>query len=752
MTDFTPDGNELYETIPSPPSTIGRPPKFETPDLLFEKCRQYFATCKPEPLTFPGEDGKPLIVLDKAGKPTMIDHKPTLAGLALFLGFASRQSIYDLRDKSDAFAYVIKSAMTQIEGEHEENLFTSANGGSKFWLTNNARYSDKQTVEQTIHTEGEVKPIDRLKASVYDFFSRAGKVCPMYTKDFMSLLEGGRGGGKSYQLADIVLALAHDRKETGTAVCGREIQKSLEISSYPLLKDRIHHFGLEGEFECLDSEIRCKHNGVSIQFLGMREATRSDGLKAIHKLFLFWGDEAQGFSQATLDVLIPTLIRVPGCRLFFSMNRQYDSDPVYNEAKERGASIITINYYDNPYCTDMMRDEAETMKAANFPKWEHVYNGKPQQVFEDSLWPGDLIKKIVSAANFTRDTYCRVVVSCDPAETNTEFSNEYGLHVVGKTHGGEGHHIRDESGRMSPNEFASKAIRLYNEYQADAIVVETNAGGDFIKSAILTIDPTVRVREVKAKSGQGKIIRATPIANLAQMGKIRHICGGSAKLENQMARMTNQGFHGAPGESPDRVDAYVWGFIDLFGLDEMHSTELVFKSAMFKPAPGDCLTENAGVCYTAFDGEAFGGIVFDILKEKHADKWHLKITDYFKVSKDLAAETLKGLLTAGVHEVHIPEGNAGNPLITHLQSLYVGVSGIDQSDYVDKKLADRVIQILPAVKEGLIVVDKLPAKTYNSESGDLFTREVTGYVVDDKTPRPILGALCNAIFVEKGLA
>ena len=32
------------------------------------------------------------------------------------------------------------------------------------------------------------------------------------------------------------------------------------------------------------------------------------------------------------------------------------------------------------------------------------------------------------------------------------------------------------------------------------------------------------------------------------------------------------------------------------------------------------------------------------------------------------------------------------------------------------------------------------------------TREVTGYVVDDKTPRPILGALCNAIFVEKGLA
>lgn len=751
MSDFDADGHELYETIPAPPSSVGRPPKYETPDQLYEKCRQYFENCKPEPLTVEGEDGERIAVVDKSGKPVMQEKHPTVAGLALYLGFASRQSIYDLKAKNDSFAYIVECAMTQIESEHEENLFTSANGGSKFWLTNNARYSDKQTIDQTVHHEGEVKPIDRLKASIFDFFSRAGKVCPLYTKDFIALAEGGRNGGKSYQFADITLALVYDRQDTGTAVCGREIQKSLDISSYPLLKDRIHFFGLENDFECLDNEIRCKHNGVSIQFIGMREATRSDGLKAIHKLFLFWGDEAQGFSQATLDVLIPTLIRVPGCRMLFTMNRQYDSDPVYNECLSRKALIITINYYDNPYCTPEARDEAETMKVANFPKWEHIWNGKPQQVFEDSLWPGDLIKKIVSQASFSRDNYCRVVVSCDPAETNTEFSNEYGLHVEGKTHGGEGHHIRDDSGRMSPNEFATKAIQHYRDYQADAIVVETNAGGDFIKSAILSIDPTVVVREVKAKSGQSKIIRATPISNLAQMGKIRHICGGSPKLENQMARMTNQGFHGAPGESPDRVDAYVWGFIDLFGLDEMQSTEMVFKSSMFKTLPDDYMVINPDVCYTAFDGEAFGGIVFDIMKDKHSEKYCFNVKDYFKVSKDLAAETLKAVLKSGVKEVHIPEDAAGEPLITHLSSLFVGVSGIDQGDYITKKLADRVIQILPHVKDGIVCVDKLPAKIYNNESGDLFTREVTGYVVDDKTARPILGALCNAIFVEKGL-
>ena len=736
-------------TMPYFESKCGQQPFYDSPEQLYEKVQAYFESCEPEPLTITDEDGEVHALTDTQGKPLMSDKKPTTYGLALFLGYADRSSLYDLQARGGPMAYIIKAAISQIGGAHEANLFSPSYGGSWKWLSNHG-WTDKQTVEQTVKHEGEVKPIDRLKASVLEFFSKAGKPCPLYAPDFLTLLEGGRGGGKSYQLADITLALAYDRADTGTVVCGREIQKSLEISSYPLLKDRIAHFGLQDDFECLDNEIRCKHNGVTIQFLGMREATRNDGLKAIHKLFLFWGDEAQGFSQATLDVLIPTLIRVPGCRLFFSMNRQYDSDPVYAECQARGARIITINYYDNPYCSDMMRDEAETMKAANFPKWEHIYNGKPQQVFEDSLWPGDLIKKLVSSVAFSRDNYCRVVVSCDPAETNTEYSNEYGLHVVGKTHGGEGHHVRDESGRMSPNEFASKAIRLYNEYQADAIVVETNAGGDFIKSAILTIDPTVVVREVKAKSGQSKIIRATPIANLAQMGRIRHICGGSAKLENQMARMTNQGFKGAPGESPDRVDAYVWGFIDLFGLDEMQSTEMVFKASMFRSPPEKYWAENEGVCYTAFDGDAFGGVVFDIIKDR--DNAYLYVKDYFKVSKDMAAEVLKAQLKAGVKEVHIPEDSAGEPLIGQLSQLFVGVSGIDQSDYVGKKLADRVIQILPHVKDGLVIMDKLPTKTYNAESGDLFTREVTGYVVDDKTPRPILGALCNAIFVEKGLA
>jgi PBSX family phage terminase large subunit len=614
---------------------------------------------------------------------------------------------------------------------------------------------NKMLVEAEVSAAVDVQNVpivNKIKNNVMEFFSKAGKICPLFVKNFITLLEGGRNGGKSYQIADMILILVWERNDSGTCVCGREIQKSLKDSSYALLKDRITYYHLEEEFDCLDDQIRCRRNGVVIIFVGMREATRSDGVKSIHKLFLFWGEEAQGFSQATLDVLIPTLIRVEGCRMFFSMNRRYESDPVYNECKAReNVLIITINYWDNPFCTQQARDEAEAMKITNYPKWEHIYGGKPQTVFEDSLWPGDLLKKIVSAVSFQRDNYCRVVVCGDPAQSNTEFSNEYGLHVVGKTYGGEGHHISDLSGKYSPNDYSTKAIAAYYEYHADAIVVETNAGGDYIKSAILSIDPTVIVKEVKAKSGQNKVLRAGPVANLAQMGKIKHICGGSTRLENQMSRMTTAGFIGAPGESPDRVDAYVWGFIDLFGLDNLNTSDMFFKASMFKQPPEKFNIIYPDVCYFNFQDDLFGAVMFDII-EVPGQKLLMHIKDYWKGKKEDTAETCKEILKAGCRDLHIPEDSSGTPLIDILSEGYVGIKGIDIENYISKKLPERVMQILPVINDGFIVIDKLGAKKFNAESGDLFTWEVTGYTPEDKTARPILGALCNAIFVEKGLS
>ena len=57
MIDDNPELEEHYESTPIMPSGLGRPPKYDTPEQLYEKCKQYFETCNPKPLTYTDDDG-----------------------------------------------------------------------------------------------------------------------------------------------------------------------------------------------------------------------------------------------------------------------------------------------------------------------------------------------------------------------------------------------------------------------------------------------------------------------------------------------------------------------------------------------------------------------------------------------------------------------------------------------------------------------------------------------------------------------
>lgn len=152
----------------------------------------------------------------------------------------------------------------------------------------------------------------------------------------------------------------------------------------------------------------------------------------------------------------------------------------------------------------------------------------------------------------------RIVVAVDPAVTNTEASDEHGIIVAGLS-GQQGIVLEDASTTGSPMEWARRAVSLYRSYGADAIVIEVNQGGDMVAHTLRTIDPHVRIIEVRAS--RGKHVRAEPIAALYEQGKIAHV-GSFAELENQLTQMTTSGFTGAG--SPDRVDALVWAFTQLF--------------------------------------------------------------------------------------------------------------------------------------------------------------------------------------------
>jgi hypothetical protein len=99
----------------------GRPPKYETAEELQNAIDLYWE------------------LLDK--------DKPTITGLALALGFESRQSFYDY-EKDGEFSYTIKKARLKVEAVYESNLHGGAAAGSIFALKNFG-WTDKQEIEHS---------------------------------------------------------------------------------------------------------------------------------------------------------------------------------------------------------------------------------------------------------------------------------------------------------------------------------------------------------------------------------------------------------------------------------------------------------------------------------------------------------------------------------------------------------------------------------------------------------------------------
>jgi predicted phage terminase large subunit-like protein len=156
----------------------------------------------------------------------------------------------------------------------------------------------------------------------------------------------------------------------------------------------------------------------------------------------------------------------------------------------------------------------------------------------------------------------RVVVAIDPAVTATDDSAETAIIVAGKRRLGERDHyyvLDDVSGRMSPADWAKRAISVYEQYKADRIVAEVNNGGDLVEATIKSVDRHVPYKKVVAS--RGKRTRAEPIAALYEQGLVHHVRSFGV-LEGQMCTWV-------PGDegqaSPDRMDALVWALSELAG-------------------------------------------------------------------------------------------------------------------------------------------------------------------------------------------
>ena len=187
---------------------------------------------------------------------------------------------------------------------------------------------------------------------------------------------GGRGSGKSHERAEAMVE-AHILNPNTASVCLREVQKSIKFSVKRLLEQKIKSMGVESHFEIQDTMIKnTKGDGVII-FQGMQNHT-ADSIKSLEGFDIAWFEEAQTASQRSLDLLRPT-IRKPGSELWFTWNPHKETDPIdvllRGKTPPPNSQIIKVNYLDNPWFPDVLREEMEYDKRRDTDKYTHIWLG-----------------------------------------------------------------------------------------------------------------------------------------------------------------------------------------------------------------------------------------------------------------------------------------------------------------------------------------------------------------------------------------
>jgi phage terminase large subunit-like protein len=169
----------------------------------------------------------------------------------------------------------------------------------------------------------------------------------------------------------------------------------------------------------------------------------------------------------------------------------------------------------------------------------------------DALWTRAQIEaaRVVGAPAMQR-----IVVAVDPPGSSRKGADACGIVAAGRGPDGTIYVLADDSAAgLTPQAWALRAIALWRRLSADALVAEANYGGEMVRAVIREADRSVPVMTVHAT--RGKFVRAEPVAQLYEQGRVRH-AGTFAALEDEMCDFGLDGL--STGRSPDRLDALVW--------------------------------------------------------------------------------------------------------------------------------------------------------------------------------------------------
>ncbi|NBQ17364.1 DNA packaging protein [bacterium] len=312
------------------------------------------------------------------------------------------------------------------------------------------------------------------------------------------------------------------------------------------------------------------NNGSEIWMAGIDGKQRTEKILG-HEYATIYVNEASQVSYEAIYMLMTRLAQRTGLknRFFIDCNPPTKKhwtyklfyefvDPITEEPKNRDLyGTIVMNPTDNQenlskdYISEMLESLPKRQK-------DRFLYGIYVNDVDGAIWNIELLNKCVSE-------YCtfeelkkkvdirQVVIGVDPSTKAKEDSDLCGIVIVAQGNNNKFYVINDLSLKATPGDWADKVIWAYKKYMANLIVVETNQGGEMVKT-ILTLKKFFG-KIVEVHASQSKHARAEPVEAMYEQGRVEHLNTDELRyLEDEMTTYVPT----ESKKSPDRLDALVW--------------------------------------------------------------------------------------------------------------------------------------------------------------------------------------------------
>lgn len=222
-------------------------------------------------------------------------------------------------------------------------------------------------------------------------------------------------------------------------------------------------------------------------------------------------------------------------------------------------AVTRATTHDNPHLAELVRARLQA-RYGGTRLGEQEIRGLILDEVLGALWTWEMLQDRRPAPQ----DLVRCVVAVDPSGGSDPENDEQGIMACGLGADGRGYVLADRSCKLSPDGWGRRAVQAYLDFSADAIIGEANYGGDMVAAVVKTAarDMGVSVVYKAVHASRGKAVRAAPVAQLYEQGRVSH-CEVFAELEEELTSWTPES-----GRSPNRLDALVWALTDLLVRDQ----------------------------------------------------------------------------------------------------------------------------------------------------------------------------------------